>query len=435
MADDQAVALASIPRQVRDRILALTADVLPAVPRVPAPLRRVADFAPARRARLGASAMAEALDADGEFRERVAVQVAAKVPAPMTDLTRVPLDADPVEVAALAWLTRPEGWELLLATAVQGMIAGPDPEPGAAAEVQRWRAQAESAELAGREARARHRAEIADLKAENATLRRKLGQARSALREAVAAAEAADDAGGEARRQAEAVASAQDRELRQLRAQVQRLEAEASSDRRAARAGRDAATLRARVLLETVVEAASGLRRELSLPAVTGSPGERVEGELAAEGARASSATGSLGPSSPALLEHYLAMPRARLIVDGYNVSKTAWPASSLEAQRIRLLNGLAPLVARTGAETTVVFDAARTGNRPVVQTPRGVKVLFSPEGTIADDVIRELVAAEPEGRVLVVVTSDRELSGHTGRAGARGISAEAMVSLLTQNG
>ena len=42
-------------------------------------------------------------------------------------------------------------------------------------------------------------------------------------------------------------------------------------------------------------------------------------------------------------------MPRARLIVDGYNVSKTAWPTSSLEAQRIRLLNGLAPLVARTG--------------------------------------------------------------------------------------
>ena len=52
-------------------------------------------------------------------------------------------------------------------------------------------------------------------------------------------------------------------------------------------------------------------------------------------------------------------MPRARLIVDGYNVSKTAWPTSSLEAQRIRLLSGLAPLVARTGAETTVVFDAA----------------------------------------------------------------------------
>ena len=58
-------------------------------------------------------------------------------------------------------------------------------------------------------------------------------------------------------------------------------------------------------------------------------------------------------------------MPRARLLVDGYNVSKAAWPTSSLEAQRIRLLTGLAPLVARTGAETTVVFDAAETDHRP----------------------------------------------------------------------
>ena len=61
-------------------------------------------------------------------------------------------------------------------------------------------------------------------------------------------------------------------------------------------------------------------------------------------------------------------MPRARLIIDGYNVSKSAWPSSSLEAQRIRLVTALAPLVARTGAETTVVFDAAETDHRPPVE-------------------------------------------------------------------
>ncbi len=73
----------------------------------------------------------------------------------------------------------------------------------------------------------------------------------------------------------------------------------------------------------------------------------------------------------------------------------------SLERQRERLTSGLAPLVARTGAETTVVFDAADTPERPVVNRPRGVRVLFSPFGVIADDVIRELVAAEPQGRPL----------------------------------
>ena len=47
------------------------------------------------------------------------------------------------------------------------------------------------------------------------------------------------------------------------------------------------------------------------------------------------------------------------LIVDGYNVTKAAWPELSLERQRDRLLGGLAPMAARSGAEVTVVFDAA----------------------------------------------------------------------------
>ena len=134
---------------------------------------------------------------------------------------------------------------------------------------------------------------------------------------------------------------------------------------------------------------------------------------------------------TPALLEQYLAMPRARLVVDGYNVSKTAWPQSSLEAQRIRLLKALAPVVARTGAETTVVFDAAASSHRPVVGAPRGVKVLFSPEGVIADDVIRDLVTAEPVGRVVLVVTSDGALGADVARAGARVVPSDVLRALL----
>ncbi len=111
------------------------------------------------------------------------------------------------------------------------------------------------------------------------------------------------------------------------------------------------------------------------------------------------------------MLEQDLAMPRSRLVVDGYNVTKAAWPTAPLEAQRSRLMGALAPLVARTGAETTVVFDAADTDHRPPVAAPRGVRVLFSPRGVIADDVIRDLVAAEPAGRVVVVVTADQEIA------------------------
>ena len=38
------------------------------------------------------------------------------------------------------------------------------------------------------------------------------------------------------------------------------------------------------------------------------------------------------------------------------------------------------------------------------------MKVVFSPVGVIADDVIRGLVDVEPQGRLVVVVTSDQEI-------------------------
>ena len=113
-------------------------------------------------------------------------------------------------------------------------------------------------------------------------------------------------------------------------------------------------------------------------------------------------------------------------------MTKTAWPSSSLEAQRVRLLSALAPLTARTGAETTVVFDAASAATRTVMPAPRGVKVVFSPSGVIADDVIRQLVAAEPRGRVVVAVTDDQALAKDLTRAGARVLPSAALIGLLT---
>ena len=104
-ADRVAPTLAELPDEVRQRVSALTADVLPNVARLPATLRKVADFAPARRARLGAGAIAAALEADPEFRERVAVQVAGS-PKPAAD------EGSPAGAAAVAWLVRADAdWE------------------------------------------------------------------------------------------------------------------------------------------------------------------------------------------------------------------------------------------------------------------------------------------------------------------------------------
>ena len=49
--DESAHRLEELPEAVRSRIVALAADSLPDVVRLPPPLRRVAAFAPARRAR------------------------------------------------------------------------------------------------------------------------------------------------------------------------------------------------------------------------------------------------------------------------------------------------------------------------------------------------------------------------------------------------
>jgi predicted RNA-binding protein with PIN domain len=397
-----------LPEAVRARLVSLVAASLGDVTPLPAALKQVAGFAPARRARLGATAIITELERDEELRGRVAVQ------------TRTRANGDVLDVAALAWLERTEGWE----DAVSRAGARPQQRSDTAQLQQReqkLRERAEEAEQTLREQRRSHKESLDALKAEVSTLRRTLGETRTKERAARSEAEAA-------RGRAEESVARLERELRQLRTQVAKLEEQAGEQRRQTRSERDDVTVRARLLLEALNDAAVGLRRELGLPGVSGNPGDRVEAELAAEGTREPTSTGSMAPSSPALLEQYLALPKARLIVDGYNVTKATWPTQSLEAQRARLLTLLPALVARTSAEATVVFDAAASESRPVVTSPRGVKVLFSPSGVIADDVIRQLVAAEPAGRVVVVVTEDRELAGDVRRAGARVVAPAALT-------
>jgi rRNA-processing protein FCF1 len=57
---------------------------------------------------------------------------------------------------------------------------------------------------------------------------------------------------------------------------------------------------------------------------------------------------------------------------------------------------------------------------------------LFSPVGVLADDVIRDLVEAEPPGRPIAVVTSDREIVRDVlRRRGVRAVGSRALVRLL----
>jgi predicted RNA-binding protein with PIN domain len=131
-----------------------------------------------------------------------------------------------------------------------------------------------------------------------------------------------------------------------------------------------------------------------------------------------------------AALDRLLALPNVHLIVDGYNITKTGFPELSLADQRDRLVNRLSALAARTGAEVTVVFDGAGVLSVPAA-SPRGVRVLFSDRGVLADDVIRSLVAVEPPGRPMVVATSDRAVADSVRQRGAQAAPASVLVSRL----
>ncbi len=405
---------AALPERLRLRVVALVSAVLPSVAPVPPPLRKVAGFAPARRARLGGSLIWDAL-ADDEFRRHAAVQVAT-----------IPVTDDPLDDAARAWLSREDGWSERVDAVTATLTTEDVRDDQGRAELGRLSAQvaALQAELAA--GRAGHRDELERAAADHKVLRQRLGEARSALRAAEAERDGAIAARDEAVAAAERATRTAEADVRRLRAQLDEAESGLAANRRDARSDRDAATIRARLLLDAVVDSATGLRRELGLPAVEGAPGDAVEAGLAGAAAPATSA-----PATPAMLEQLLALPHSRLIVDGYNVTKATWPTATLEAQRSRLVAALGPVVARSGAETTVVFDAAESTARTVMPAPRGVRVVFSPAGVIADDVIRQLVAAEPRGRVVVVVSSDQAVTRDIVREGARAVPAHVLLGLI----
>ncbi|GAB1690358.1 NYN domain-containing protein [Krasilnikovia sp. M28-CT-15] len=429
-----------LPEPVRARVTALVAAALPALAadEVPVALRRVVRFAPNRRAKLGGAAIAAQLTADPLFRQRVGARIvgdAGDLGAAITGGV-APAAADPVEVAALAFLARPEGWRALVEAAGDAV-----------------RAEADTAAVAGlvrdaeqRATRAEHDRAVAKVEADKlrdelARVREELGQVREearstgrALREAQAAQKRASDLLATEKGRAARATADHEAEVRRLRAKLAEAEAAAASGRQNARDARAADEARLWLLIETIGQAASGLRRELAL-----GPSDRLPADFVADaaadrpGQQERSRPRAQDTDDPARLDQLLALPRAHLIVDGYNVTKRGFAEISLENQRKRLITGLGGIAAQTGDEVTVVFDGAeRVHGLP--PAPRGVRVLFSRKGDTADELIRQLVRAEPAGRPIVVVSSDREVADGVRRHGAYPMGADSLLRRLARS-
>ncbi len=419
-----------LPDPVRGRLAEVASAALGGMPTVdvPAPLRRLARFTPAKRARLGGVSLVAELAASAAFRTAVVAWWQENRPDELT----VAGD-DPLTVATAALLAGDPGAAAAVAAAASRGAAGELRAERDAARSRVDKLTTELERLRGELTEARAQARVAGQQrdAEYQQLRRRVSEQGAKLRAAVDGQAAAELAMSELRRvtDSELAAARADRDRERRRADIERSRAEqaaaeVAAARQAAREARRADEVRLGLLLDTLGGALSGMRRELALGGGGPRPAELVGG---AQTARAGSAA-----DGRAALDALLAVPSTHLIVDGYNVSKTGYPELPLADQRTRLVGKLAALAAQTGVEITVVFDGAGVTTAPI-RGSRGVRVLFSDAGVLADDVIRELVAMEPEGRPLVVATSDRAVVASVRRRGAHAVTSAVLLGRLAR--
>lgn len=428
-----------LPEGVRRRVVALVADAFGGltVTELPAQLRQYARFTPSRRAKFAGNAMAAALESDTLFRQRIGERLRESQPelTAAVEAGAPPAAADPVDVAAAAYVLRPVGWVKLVAAAgeeVQRADAERADEESRR-ELERLREELAQARTQTKSETERLRGELDAARKEADALQRKLRSALSEVKRGEAAVRRGKAETETVRTEAAARISAAESETRRLRARLGEAEASVEASRRAAREGRSVEDMRLRLLLDTVLDAARGLRRELALPPSSIRPADSVDAVEPGAMSPKDIAARALSDTDPALLDQLLALPQAHLIVDGYNVTKTGYPQLPLEKQRLRLLGGLAVLAAQSGAEMTCVFDGAELAAPVLLAPPRGVRVLFSKPGVTADELIRQLARAEPPGRPVVVVSTDREVADGVAKAGARPVASVLLLKRLSR--
>jgi len=124
------------------------------------------------------------------------------------------------------------------------------------------------------------------------------------------------------------------------------------------------------------------------------------------------------------LATDHLLRSGALIVVDGYNVAKMLWSAEELIDQRERLIALVEAAAQRSGAEILIVFDGADVVGAHASRR-RMIRVIYSTEGALADDLIRDEVKRTPSDRAIVVVTNDAEVIKDVRAMGANTVASE----------
>ncbi len=329
----------TLPEAVRQRVINLAASAITGLPidELPTALRRVAKFAPNRRARLGGPIIATQLAADPLLRQRLAARVvkeAGDLGAAIAE-GAPPSAADPVEVAALAYLCRPDGWRDMVDGATLALRADSASAAveGRVREVEQRLARTEHDRAMARVEAEKLRDELARLRDETSGLREEARTLARTLREVQVRERKATEMLATEKGRAVRAAADHDSTVRRLKSKLAEAESQAGAARQTAKDARAVDDARLWLLLETIGRAAVGLRRELALE-----PTDRLPADFVADahaelpgGPCGLTAARALDTDDPTRLDQLLALPKAHLVVDGYNVTKRGFADISLD--------------------------------------------------------------------------------------------------------
>jgi predicted RNA-binding protein with PIN domain/TolA-binding protein len=127
---------------------------------------------------------------------------------------------------------------------------------------------------------------------------------------------------------------------------------------------------------------------------------------------------------------HWLQSSGVVFIVDGYNVSNTAWGSHAPREQRQRLERVLNELAMRHGTRFEVVYDGAFDRPSSLKAVHSTVQLRFTEAGVEADDVIISMVPDLAATTGAVVVSSDRRVRDAASASGAAVVYSHTLLEV-----